>query len=131
MHITIGRNSRYFGRNKPGQRKRSHNTRYLQCCWKFNLSINRLWFLHPCGTRNRRVASTKAFTAQVTVLTLLALMIGKKKGTIPSNRFNRILFELNSIPEKVEDALKSDEQIKFISLRCTKMLQTHCIWVEE
>jgi len=61
------------------------------------------------------VASTKAFTAQVTVLTLLALMIGKKKGTIPSNRFNRILFELNSIPEKVEEVLKSDEQIKFIS----------------
>jgi len=61
------------------------------------------------------VASTKAFTAQVTVLTLLALMIGKKKGTIPSNRFNRILFELNSIPEKVEEVLKSDEQIKYIS----------------
>ena len=61
------------------------------------------------------VASTKAFTAQVTVLTLLALMIGKKKGTIPSNRFNRILFELNSIPEKVEEVLKSDDQIKYIS----------------
>jgi glutamine---fructose-6-phosphate transaminase (isomerizing) len=61
------------------------------------------------------VASTKAFTAQVTVLTLLALMIGKKKGTIPSNRFNRILFELNSIPEKVEEVLKSDKQIKFIA----------------
>lgn len=61
------------------------------------------------------VASTKAFTAQVTVLTLMALMIGKKRGTIPSNRFNRLLHELNNIPEKVEEVLKSDEQIKYIA----------------
>ena len=48
------------------------------------------------------VASTKAFTAQVTVLTLMALMIGKKKGTISNQRFNRLLIDLESIPEKVE-----------------------------
>lgn len=61
------------------------------------------------------VASTKAFTAQVTVLTLMALMLGKKKGTIPTNKFNRMLVELESIPEKVEETLKLDSQIKYIS----------------
>ena len=89
----------------------------LGICNVVGSSISRLT---DCGSYTHAgpeigVASTKAFTAQVTVLTLLALMIGKKKGTIPSNRFNRILFELNSIPEKVEEALKSDEQIKFIA----------------
>jgi glucosamine--fructose-6-phosphate aminotransferase (isomerizing) len=89
----------------------------LGICNVVGSSISRLT---DCGSYTHAgpeigVASTKAFTAQVTVLTLLALMIGKKKGTIPSNRFNRILFELNSIPEKVEEVLKSDEQIKFIA----------------
>jgi glucosamine--fructose-6-phosphate aminotransferase (isomerizing) len=89
----------------------------LGICNVVGSSISRLTH---CGSYTHAgpeigVASTKAFTAQVTVLTLLALMIGKKKGTIPSNRFNRILFELNSIPEKVEEVLKSDEQIKFIA----------------
>jgi len=89
----------------------------LGICNVVGSSISRLT---DCGSYTHAgpeigVASTKAFTAQVTVLTLLALMIGKKKGSIPSNRFNRILFELNSIPEKVEEVLKSDEQIKFIA----------------
>ena len=61
------------------------------------------------------VASTKAFTAQVTVLTLMALMIGKKKGTISNQRFNRLLIDLESIPEKVETTLKLDNKIKKIS----------------
>ncbi len=61
------------------------------------------------------VASTKAFTAQVTVLTLMALMIGKRRGKIPANRFNRILHDLHAVPEKVEEVLKSDAQIKYIS----------------
>ena len=61
------------------------------------------------------VASTKAFTAQVTVLTLMALMIGKRKGAIPAARFNRLLIELESVPEKIEAVLKLDAQIKKIS----------------
>lgn len=61
------------------------------------------------------VASTKAFTAQVTVLTLMALMIGKKRGTITNSRFNRLLVEMESIPEKVDEVLKSNEQIKYIA----------------
>ena len=58
------------------------------------------------------VASTKAFTAQVTVLTLLALQIARKRGTITESRFHALLNELESIPSKVEHALKSNDLIK-------------------
>ncbi|MFM7175841.1 MAG: glutamine--fructose-6-phosphate transaminase (isomerizing) [Bacteroidota bacterium] len=57
------------------------------------------------------VASTKAFTAQVTVLTLLALQIAWKKGTITDSRFQTLLSELESIPEKVTRALDSNDEI--------------------
>ena len=61
------------------------------------------------------VASTKAFTAQVTVLSLMALLVGQRRGAIPGKRFNRLLVELNSIPEKVEEVLKINPQIQFIA----------------
>lgn len=61
------------------------------------------------------VASTKAFTAQVTVLTLMALRLGKKKGTISQSHFNRLIFELDGIPEKVKEVLEKNEQIKYIA----------------
>lgn len=63
------------------------------------------------------VASTKAFTAQVTVLSLMALSIAKKKGSISETKFRELLAELNSIPSKVEDMLKSDSQVVEISKR--------------
>lgn len=61
------------------------------------------------------VASTKAFTAQVTVLTLMALRIAYRKGTISSSRFHQLLSELESIPQKVEKVLQVNEQIKYIA----------------
>ncbi len=61
------------------------------------------------------VASTKAFTAQVAVLTLLALQIAQDKGTITKSRFRQILAELNTIPEKIERTLRLSEQIKSIA----------------
>lgn len=61
------------------------------------------------------VASTKAFTAQVTVLTLMALRIGFLKGTISSSRFHQLLNELEVIPEKIEKVLKTNDKIKKIS----------------
>ena len=54
------------------------------------------------------VASTKAFTAQVTVLSLLAMQLAQKKGTIEKSKLNRLLFELESIPDKVAEVLNSD-----------------------
>ena len=61
------------------------------------------------------VASTKAFTAQVTLLTLMALMIAHKKGSISKSRYHQILNELAAIPEKVAIALKVNDQVKIIA----------------
>jgi glucosamine--fructose-6-phosphate aminotransferase (isomerizing) len=61
------------------------------------------------------VASTKAFTAQVTVLTLMALMIGQKKGTITGSNFHRLLNELDAIPDKVQKVLENDARIRYIA----------------
>jgi len=61
------------------------------------------------------VASTKAFTAQLTVLSMIALMIAEHKGTIAESRFHELLAELETIPGKIEEALKLNDQIKHIS----------------
>src|SRR5205085_834588 len=58
------------------------------------------------------VASTKAFTAQLAVLTMIALKIGYIKGTIPDERYKRLLTELEQIPEKVAWVLKRSDHIK-------------------
>jgi len=57
------------------------------------------------------VASTKAFTAQVTVLTMLALLIGKEKGTLEKEKYSKIVSELGLIPEKIARLLKQDAVI--------------------
>ena len=61
------------------------------------------------------VASTKAFTTQITVLTLIALRLARAKGTISSSDFRTHLLELEMIPKKVEKALESDAHIKAIA----------------
>ncbi len=62
------------------------------------------------------VASTKAFTAQVTVLTLLAMSLAHKRGTIQESYFRQLLVELERIPDKVKQVLDhTSDQIKFIA----------------
>lgn len=61
------------------------------------------------------VASTKAFTAQVTALILLAVGIGQKKGTLSKDRVRTLLNELQTIPAKIEKALESNDLIRFIA----------------
>lgn len=61
------------------------------------------------------VASTKAFTTQITILTLMALRLARAKGTISSSDFRHHLLELELIPKKVEKALKADTYIKEIA----------------
>ncbi len=61
------------------------------------------------------VASTKAFTGQLVVLTMMALKIAKEKGTITDLRYNELLFELEAVPEKVEALLKNAEAVKVIA----------------
>src|SRR6185436_16199733 len=61
------------------------------------------------------VASTKAFTAQLAVLTMIALKIGYIKGTISEDRYQHLLNELHAIPEKVFKLLESIDHIKEVA----------------
>ena len=61
------------------------------------------------------VASTKAFTTQITILTLLALRLAKAKGTMNNSDYQRYLLELELIPEKVKEALSTNEVAKQIA----------------
>lgn len=61
------------------------------------------------------VASTKAFTTQITVLTLLALKLAKEKGTFSETKFHEFLTELETIPNKVEKALEANPLIEIIA----------------
>ena len=61
------------------------------------------------------VASTKAFTAQLAVLTMIALKIAHIKGTISQERYHNLLHELNAVPEKVKMALEQDSHVKALA----------------
>jgi glucosamine--fructose-6-phosphate aminotransferase (isomerizing) len=61
------------------------------------------------------VASTKAFTAQVTVLTLMAIAVAKRKGTISEETYRQLLIELETIPAKVEKVFENASKIKEIA----------------
>ena len=61
------------------------------------------------------VASTKAFTGQVTVLTMLALTLAKEKNTIDEGQFLAIVQELNRIPDKMKEVLKLNGSIAELS----------------
>lgn len=63
------------------------------------------------------VASTKAFTGQVTVLTLIAFYIAQLKGTVSQSKLITLLTELNEIPDLIEQALKYNEEIKTIAAK--------------
>lgn len=61
------------------------------------------------------VASTKAFTAQISVLAMMALKLGYQRGTLPEGKYIELLHELAAIPGKVETALQANDAIKYIS----------------
>ncbi|MCE7065336.1 glutamine--fructose-6-phosphate transaminase (isomerizing) [Dyadobacter sp. CY326] len=61
------------------------------------------------------VASTKAFTAQVTVLTLIAIATAKRKGTISEETYRQLLIELETIPSKVDKVFENADKIKEIA----------------
>ena len=63
------------------------------------------------------VASTKAFTAQVTVLTLMAFYMAQQKGTITKSKLVELLTELDSIPDKIQKALESNDLIQEIAAK--------------
>jgi len=61
------------------------------------------------------VASTKAFTAQVTVLTLMALHMAKVRGTISESRYRQLCYEMDAIPSKIEQVLQLNDQVRKIA----------------
>ena len=61
------------------------------------------------------VASTKAFTAQLTVLSMIALIVAQRKGTITEQKLHELLVEMENIPSKVEKALQLNDEIKVIA----------------
>lgn len=73
------------------------------------------------------VASTKAFTTQITVLSLLALHLGMVKGTLSRSEYQQHLAELESIPEKVSEILKQEKLIKEVASSFTDT--SNCIYL--
>jgi glucosamine--fructose-6-phosphate aminotransferase (isomerizing) len=63
------------------------------------------------------VASTKAFTGQLAVLTMIALKIAREKGTIDDTRYMQLVNELHNIPEKVREVLKLDKRIQQLAVK--------------
>jgi glutamine---fructose-6-phosphate transaminase (isomerizing) len=61
------------------------------------------------------VASTKAFTAQVTVLAMMAAMVGYKKGVLEASRYHSLIAELYNIPDKIERILQQDDKFREIA----------------
>jgi glucosamine--fructose-6-phosphate aminotransferase (isomerizing) len=67
-----------------------------------------------CG-RELSVASTKAFTAQISVLAMMALKLGYQRGTLPESTYIQLLHELAAIPAKVEKALQTNALVEKIA----------------
>lgn len=61
------------------------------------------------------VASTKAFTAQVTVLTLMAMLLGRERKVISQHQYEKLIGEMMVVPQKIEKILESNEKIREIS----------------
>lgn len=61
------------------------------------------------------VASTKAFTGQVTLLSLMALVLGHRNGAISNSYYHQLIAELASIPDKVTRSLQLNDQIKYLA----------------
>ena len=73
------------------------------------------------------VASTKAFTTQITVLSLLALHLGMVKGSLSRSEYQKHLAELESIPDKVSEILKQEKLIKEVASSFTET--SNCIYL--
>ncbi len=73
------------------------------------------------------VASTKAFTTQITVLTMIALRLAKAKGTLSNSDFHRYLQELEIMPEKVKEALETNDKAKEIAAKFKD--STNCLYL--
>jgi glucosamine--fructose-6-phosphate aminotransferase (isomerizing) len=73
------------------------------------------------------VASTKAFTTQITLLSLIALKLGKEKGTLSKTAFQKYLQTMKLIPNQIEKLLQIDEQVK--SIAAVYKDATNCLYL--
>ena len=74
------------------------------------------------------VASTKAFTTQLTVLTLIALHLGHRKGTLSNKMYHQLCNELEQIPELIESTLK-EVNLKIEAIADTFKTATNCLYL--
>lgn len=75
------------------------------------------------------VASTKAFTGQVTLLTLMAIYLGYRKGTIPKPYYQQLMQELEVIPDKIKRVLENNEKIKYIAREISDSGVTNALYL--
>jgi glucosamine--fructose-6-phosphate aminotransferase (isomerizing) len=75
------------------------------------------------------VASTKAFTGQVTLLTLMALYLGYRRGTIPKPYYHQLMQELENIPGKIARVLENKEKIKYIAQEISDSGVTNALYL--
>ena len=73
------------------------------------------------------VASTKAFTGQVTVLAMIALALGMAKGTVTQEEYDETIHELVQIPDKIRKVLKQNDKIKKMSKRFAE--SSNCLYL--
>ncbi len=73
------------------------------------------------------VASTKAFTGQVTVLAMIALALGMAKGTVTQEEYDKTIHELVQIPDKIRKVLKQNDKIKEVAKRFAKA--SNCLYL--
>ena len=73
------------------------------------------------------VASTKAFTGQVTVLAMIALALGMAKGTVTQEEYDETIHELVQIPDKIRKVLKQNDKIKEVAKRFAKA--SNCLYL--
>ena len=73
------------------------------------------------------VASTKAFTTQITVLYLIAVKLAKSKGIISSKEYRKYIYEINSIEKKIRNVLGTNNKVKSIAKKIKKA--TNCLYL--
>lgn len=96
---------------------REQGARILSVCNVLGSSLTRIsdWVLYTRAGLEISVASTKAFLGQVTVLLLLSLFLGEKRGVLASERQEALLRELLSLPRKMNQILKEEQSIHEIA----------------
>jgi glutamine---fructose-6-phosphate transaminase (isomerizing) len=101
---------------------KAHNAKVISICNVIDSSIAREshGVVYTNAGPEIGVASTKAFTTQLTVIYLLAVLFGKRKGSISDHKASRLINNLMEIPSKVEEALRNEKDIEKVAQKLYK-----------